>query len=126
YRLVWRLTEETPGEVLDQIPAPGTTVYQGAQIRLTVTRSLHWVKLFATSGGDDYESDVFTVPEHWRIRYRLTGNSFGLALAQFSWTGVDEFGSHGDRKSTRLNSSHLGISYAVFCLKKKKNEYELR
>src|ERR1035438_10569468 len=27
-----------------------------------------------------------------------------------------------DRKSTRLNSSHLGISYAVFCLKKKKND----
>src|SRR5262245_63800238 len=27
-----------------------------------------------------------------------------------------------DRKSTRLNSSHLGISYAVFCLKKKKQE----
>src|SRR5205814_6036258 len=34
----------------------------------------------------------------------------------------DDLGSrHGDRKSTRLNSSHLGISYAVFCLKKKKN-----
>src|SRR5258705_8320627 len=28
--------------------------------------------------------------------------------------------AHPDRKSTRLNSSHLGISYAVFCLKKKK------
>src|SRR5436853_1632233 len=27
-----------------------------------------------------------------------------------------------DRKSTRLNSSHLGISYAVFCLKKKKSK----
>src|SRR5947199_7299374 len=27
-----------------------------------------------------------------------------------------------DRKSTRLNSSHLGISYAVFCLKKKKKK----
>src|SRR5262245_64033869 len=27
-----------------------------------------------------------------------------------------------DRKSTRLNSSHLGISYAVFCLKKKTNK----
>src|SRR5262245_63150492 len=27
-----------------------------------------------------------------------------------------------DRKSTRLNSSHLGISYAVFCLKKKKTD----
>src|ERR1039458_10607221 len=31
----------------------------------------------------------------------------------------------GDRKSTRLNSSHLGISYAVFCLKKKKQLYDL-
>src|SRR5256885_10393687 len=30
----------------------------------------------------------------------------------------------GDRKSTRLNSSHLVISYAVFCLKKK-NEHEM-
>src|SRR5258705_8062554 len=29
-----------------------------------------------------------------------------------------------DRKSTRLNSSHLGISYAVFCLKKKKKTYK--
>src|SRR2546426_7166598 len=31
-------------------------------------------------------------------------------------------GRHGDRKSTRLNSSHLVISYAVFCLKKKKHK----
>src|SRR5690625_5929936 len=40
-------------------------------------------------------------------RYIMTGNEdskFGL-----------------DRKSTRLNSSHVAISYAVFCLKKKKN-----
>src|SRR5690242_21005008 len=29
-------------------------------------------------------------------------------------------GAAGDRKSTRLNSSHMSISYAVFCLKKKK------
>src|SRR5947199_7924139 len=31
-----------------------------------------------------------------------------------------------DRKSTRLNSSHLGISYAVFCLKKKKTSTETK
>src|SRR5205807_8583463 len=31
----------------------------------------------------------------------------------------DRWGDGGDRKSTRLNSSHLVISYAVFCLKKK-------
>src|SRR3712207_8438900 len=30
---------------------------------------------------------------------------------------------HADRKSTRLNSSHANISYAVFCLKKKKQTY---
>src|SRR5438067_6122619 len=30
-----------------------------------------------------------------------------------------------DRKSTRLNSSHVSISYAVFCLKKKKNNREV-
>src|SRR2546426_7240199 len=32
----------------------------------------------------------------------------------------------GDRKSTRLNSSHLVISYAVFCLKKKKKKYKIK
>src|SRR3712207_8581979 len=31
-------------------------------------------------------------------------------------------GGYADRKSTRLNSSHANISYAVFCLKKKKNK----
>src|SRR5437667_5664968 len=31
-----------------------------------------------------------------------------------------------DRKSTRLNSSHITISYAVFCLKKKKNKHILK
>src|ERR1039458_4902217 len=43
------------------------------------------------------------------------------------WGNVNPIGirscyDEGDRKSTRLNSSHLGISYAVFCLKKKKKQ----
>src|SRR5690606_41694588 len=33
---------------------------------------------------------------------------------------VQDLSARGDRKSTRLNSSHVKISYAVFCLKKKK------
>src|SRR5437899_9545197 len=38
-----------------------------------------------------------------------------------SWRGLASASqARIDRKSTRLNSSHLGISYAVFCLKKKK------
>src|SRR5258705_10249611 len=45
--------------------------------------------------------------------------SSGIALDTFV---VRETGGGSDRKSTRLNSSHLGISYAVFCLKKKKTE----
>src|SRR5688572_32492750 len=36
--------------------------------------------------------------------------------------GSDEPPPEGDRKSTRLNSSHSQISYAVFCLKKKKKQ----
>src|SRR5689334_25365821 len=35
---------------------------------------------------------------------------------------LDALDSKGDRKSTRLNSSHSSISYAVFCLKKKKTK----
>src|SRR3712207_8480138 len=36
---------------------------------------------------------------------------------------LSQYSPAGDRKSTRLNSSHANISYAVFCLKKKKNRY---
>src|SRR3712207_8647556 len=36
--------------------------------------------------------------------------------------GFGYLGNGGDRKSTRLNSSHANISYAVFCLKKKKKK----
>src|SRR2546430_12818779 len=42
-------------------------------------------------------------------------------------SGADRYGARGiDRKSTRLNSSHSQISYAVFCLKKKKKMYFLQ
>src|SRR2546426_4397964 len=57
------------------------------------------------------------------------------AMGGWMWGGTDERESVAtiraaleqginliDRKSTRLNSSHLVISYAVFCLKKKKND----
>src|SRR5256885_8566366 len=40
-----------------------------------------------------------------------------------SFRGHDARGKRADRKSTRLNSSHLVISYAVFCLKKQKSTF---
>src|SRR2546427_11015562 len=46
----------------------------------------------------------------YQARFQLAGAGFGIVLAA----------TLGDRKSTRLNSSHSQISYAVFCLKKKR------
>src|SRR5690606_40376101 len=47
-----------------------------------------------------------------------------VALAREGMTMVCVTHEMGDRKSTRLNSSHVKISYAVFCLKKKKEAVE--
>src|SRR5437899_8306520 len=49
----------------------------------------------------------------------LGGRMAAAALAHENLSGA-RGERERDRKSTRLNSSHLGISYAVFCLKKKK------
>src|SRR5207253_10598886 len=43
-------------------------------------------------------------------------------LGRGAVTGAGAHRGGGDRKSTRLNSSHVAISYAVFCLKKKKKK----
>src|SRR3712207_8292993 len=48
------------------------------------------------------------------------GRAVGLLV------GGEVVGAVGDRKSTRLNSSHANISYAVFCLKKKNKKSTLR
>src|SRR5688572_32164868 len=50
---------------------------------------------------------------------QLTGGSLRGGWRQHDG---DRAGAAGDRKSTRLNSSHSQISYAVFCLKKKKKK----
>src|SRR3712207_8372028 len=42
---------------------------------------------------------------------------------RFATVGLGELDTKTDRKSTRLNSSHANISYAVFCFKKKKIYY---
>src|SRR5437870_8970525 len=53
----------------------------------------------------EHERERFQTP-HWVFDDRFHHNHYYPAV--------------GDRKSTRLNSSHVAISYAVFCLKKKK------
>src|SRR3989454_4223012 len=74
----------------------------------------------------------FLEPEHLRVEWRGEASP-GERLAEYAGrlcymsqhntaqrTTVEYL--EKDRKSTRLNSSHLVISYAVFCLKKKKKE----
>src|SRR5256885_6856207 len=48
----------------------------------------------------------------------------GTYVIMLSAKGQQIDRERGDRKSTRLNSSHLVISYAVFCLKKKKRKIQ--
>src|SRR3712207_8144981 len=60
--------------------------------------------------------------DRWPLVARQSG---GSRPARAGPRGPDRLSARGsrpsDRKSTRLNSSHANISYAVFCLKKKKN-----
>src|SRR5256885_6407049 len=66
---------------------------------------------------------VVVVLDEFQAAGRLGPRVFDVMRARFqAHRGVSYafLGSEQDRKSTRLNSSHLVISYAVFCLKKKK------
>src|SRR5690625_6727641 len=62
-------------------------------------------------------------PEDQKIIEDMMGEQMAIKASQIydadgqaGWVKAEE---EGDRKSTRLNSSHVAISYAVFCLKKK-------
>src|SRR5438552_9274974 len=76
-----------------------------------------------------YHRDLHSFPTRrssdlvYRLAYRLAGDDelareFTQDTFVRAFERLDSF--RGDRKSTRLNSSHQIISYAVFCLKKKK------
>src|SRR2546422_4387086 len=75
------------------------------------------------SQGVDVPADVGAEPAqvHDRVADELAGAVVGDLPAPSHAAGC-RAGSVSDRKSTRLNSSHGYISYAVFCLKKKKKK----
>src|SRR5437773_11353329 len=76
---------------------------------------------------DTATTEIYTLSPYTTLFRSLAS---GIKHARFEING-GVFGSdHGqiacrDRKSTRLNSSHITISYAVFCLKKKKKRKNL-
>src|SRR5437879_10440433 len=59
----------------------------------------------------------------WIGKWYVLKSADSLQSHHPSGVGIPGGPAAGDRKSTRLNSSHRCISYAVFCLKKKKNTY---
>src|SRR5436853_3271118 len=75
-------------------------------------------------------STLFPYTTLFRSNAGVDGFGMGVLLTtrqvkkvMASYVGENKEAMTLDRKSTRLNSSHLGISYAVFCLKKKKSWY---
>src|SRR3989442_7691312 len=54
---------------------------------------------------------------------RFSGRGGGVGSLPRAWRRVGVPTLNLDRKSTRLNSSHVRISYAVFCLKKKQSQH---
>src|SRR3712207_8809034 len=80
----------------------------------TLFRSLHEAPAV---GQDRVVGEVGRVGD--RDLLDVVGERPGLEGAQEEPLAVDHRPLVGDRKSTRLNSSHANISYAVFCLKKK-------
>src|SRR5207245_7826783 len=83
---------------------------------------------FPRNHGIADDADAMRVGDHYRsiekagvFHPRCAGH---LAVAVFREPRCEDSASRpfSDRKSTRLNSSHGSISYAVFCLKKKKNK----
>src|SRR5437870_11497911 len=60
-----------------------------------------------------FRSEKLSAGRGYESSYRIRGMKRGWGVADTALNAVT------DRKSTRLNSSHVAISYAVFCLKKK-------
>src|ERR1041385_7268793 len=70
----------------------------------------------------DYQSTVLSQNPvaYWRLNETTPPPVPPILAANAGSVGAGGNGTYNNRKSTRLNSSHGYISYAVFCLKKKK------
>src|SRR3989449_8296919 len=78
----------------------------------------------STRNASENRASVNTAPRATTNQYRNVSSPSAVRDRGFAWAvevaGGSRTKSTRDRKSTRLNSSHGYISYAVFCLKKKK------
>src|SRR3712207_8256945 len=84
-----------------------------------------YTTLFRSRGLDRYAAQQRRA--EWRLHLPGPASATTVGVMGLGALGTDAarvLAGHGftDRKSTRLNSSHANISYAVFCLKKKKTD----
>src|SRR5438034_6483465 len=86
---------------------PYTTLFRSEETQLPAR--LLELEITESSAMHNPESSIRTLYDLKKLGIRISLDDFGT-------------GHSSDRKSTRLNSSHTVISYAVFCLKKKKNK----
>src|SRR2546430_11762991 len=68
---------------------------------------------------------LFRSPESGGTSFVTMSRSLARCSRDSIFRETPTLEANGDRKSTRLNSSHSQISYAVFCLKKKKDRFPL-
>src|SRR5258705_6865406 len=73
---------------------------------------------------DTATTEIYTLSLHDALP--ILGTMAAVSSPTLTWAVINDVGAEGDRKSTRLNSSHLGISYAVFCLKTEEHTSELQ
>src|SRR5689334_24471031 len=94
--------------------------------RIVVTEFVSLDNVFEDPGGSEsyeYGGWTFEFPgeERYAFKSEEIDETDALLLGRITYEGfAAAWPSREDRKSTRLNSSHSSISYAVFCLKKKK------
>src|SRR5438270_9252230 len=86
----------------------------------TYTLSLHDALPILPVGGDELHLGHLRAQPFLDVREVRDARHDEEALAAAVMFAQQRLAQHQDRKSTRLNSSHSQISYAVFCLKKKK------
>src|SRR5207249_10287342 len=96
-----------PPSPLNFPPAPPTTAIY--------TLSLHDALPISSAATDD-KAKYIEAMRSGRTKYRKMTPNSDVTTRTYGCLAIIT----GDRKSTRLNSSHVSISYAVFCLKKKK------
>src|SRR3712207_7061635 len=78
---------------------------------------------------DTATTEIYTLSLHDALPISQLSSCCHLISSNTNWRGSPEGRRlsirlpSSDRKSTRLNSSHANISYAVFCLKKKKQQH---